>query len=663
MTEEYAIPASTTPRVAQEPIQAVRVRVDIQALRGWAVLVVVLYHTGLFPFLGSGYLGVDIFFVVSGYLITGLVLRSIDAGTFTFASFYARRAKRLLPAAYVMLVATTLVSLQVLISNESREFFAQLIGAATFTSNIVLWSQAGYFAPPAAMKPLLHMWSLSIEEQYYLLLPAALVLVPRRLWTSGAVLVCVSSLGICLALVPVKPGVAFYFLPARAWELALGSLGAIALDRYRESGWVRRAFWPSFLALLALPFLPSGMPHPGLAAVAICVSTLVVILGRARAMHESWPVITMAKLGNMSYSLYLVHWPLMALAANLWLTEIPSSVRVALLAGAFILAWLLYRYVEQPAREAPVTPRMNLALVAGGIALVLFGALGLQVDSQLRTPVREFRAGNHGLSAKCDYQDAFSAKAECQTSSAPRIMVWGDSQAMHLMQGITATAADVIQATKSSCGPLLSISMFRVEDSYNKAWGMECIRFNTAVLDFVSRSQTIETVVLASWFGQYMAGRRIVSVPAFPGEPFIEVPGSVDVAIASLRSTVAELRKNGKRVILVATPPAGGFDVGRCLEMRSQGKLRVGADFESCKISEQGYRAARSEVLTMLERIEAEAFVPVVHLDRYLCADGSCSVEIDAVPLYRDAGHLSIDGSKALGLKVNLGALVQREAK
>jgi peptidoglycan/LPS O-acetylase OafA/YrhL len=663
MTEECVISASATSQLALESTQAARVRVDIQALRGWAVLVVVLYHTGLFPFLGSGYLGVDIFFVVSGYLITGLVQRSLYAGAFTFASFYARRAKRLLPAAYAMLIATTLVSLQVLTSNESREFFAQLIGAVTFTSNIVLWSQAGYFAPPASMKPLLHMWSLSIEEQYYLLLPAALVFVPRRFWTTGAALVCLTSLAICLALVPIKPGVAFYFLPARAWELALGSVGAIALERYREAPWVRRSFWPALVALLALPFLPGGMPHPGLAAVAVCVSTLAVILGRVRALHQSWPVVTMAKLGDMSYSLYLVHWPMMALAANAWLTEIPPTVRAALMVGSFIFAWLLYRYVEQPARAAPVTPRMNLALIVGGVVLVLLGVLGLQAESRVGSPVREFRAGNHGLNASCDYRDAFSPKAECQTSLAPRIMVWGDSQAMHLMQAIAATAPDVVQATKSSCGPLLSISMFRVEDSYNKAWGIECIRFNNGVLDFLSRSNSVDVVVLASWFGQYLPGRRIVSAPALRAESFIEAEGSVDVAIASLRTTVTELRKSGKRVVLVATPPVGGFDVGRCLEMRSQGKMRLGADFDNCEISEQAYRVARAEVLTMLERIEAEAFVPVVHLDRHLCAKGTCAAEIDGVPLYRDAGHLSVEGSKALGLKLNLGALLQRDAR
>ena len=645
-------------------MQATETRTDIQALRGWAVLVVVLYHAGLFPFLGSGYLGVDIFFVVSGYLITGLVQRGIDAGTFSFGAFYARRAKRLLPAAYAMLAATTLASMAVLTSHEAREFFAQLIGAATFTSNIVLWSQAGYFAAPAALKPLLHMWSLSIEEQYYLVVPAALVFVPRRFWTAGSVLACLSSLVLCLALVPAKPGVAFYFLPTRAWELALGSIGVLALDRYRDALLLRRAFWPALLALLALPFLPGGMPHPGAAALAVCVSTLVVILSRHKALATNGPTRAMARLGDMSYSLYLVHWPLSALAANLWLTDIPSTVRAALLGASFVLAWLLYRYVEQPARRAPVTRAMNLALILGGLALVLAGAVGLVVGSKVRANALENRVGNTGLDARCDYQEPFAARAECRTSAAPRIMVWGDSQAMHLVDGIAATTVGgVIQATKSTCGPLLSISTFRTYDSYNKAWGVECIRFNRAVMDFLSTSQSVEVVVLASWFEQYMTGNRIVSASAGPAGPLQEREGGVDVALESLRDTVGQLHRAGKRVVLVAPAPMSGFDVGRCLEARALGKFSAGADLPSCEISEQRYRAARSRVLELLARIEGEAVVPVVRLDRYLCANGACHVEMGGVPLYRDAGHLSREGSRILGAKLNLGEMLLREAR
>lgn len=207
-----------------------RYRTDIQALRGLAIALVLLHHAKLLPWLKAGYLGVDIFFVVSGYLITGIIQRALLAGTFTFSGFYFRRAKRLLPAAYVTFIATALLSTLFLTGPEMRDFTWQLLGAVTFTGNIALWMQTGYFEGAANLKPLLHVWSLAIEEQYYLLLPAALVVTPRRYWRMGVLMVVAFSVALCLALLPTKPGAVFYLLPARAWELGLGSLGVLALD-------------------------------------------------------------------------------------------------------------------------------------------------------------------------------------------------------------------------------------------------------------------------------------------------------------------------------------------------------------------------------------------------------------------------------------------------
>ncbi|HMM72612.1 MAG TPA: acyltransferase [Rhodocyclaceae bacterium] len=154
-------------------------RQDIQALRGLAVLLVVLHHAE-FGLVDGGYLGVDVFFVVSGFLITGLITSRIESGRFSFSDFYFRRAKRLLPAAYVTFVACAALAPWLLGANELRDFWQQLIGSTTFTANFVLWQQAGYFQGAAALKPLLHVWSLAIEEQYYLILPLALTLMPRR---------------------------------------------------------------------------------------------------------------------------------------------------------------------------------------------------------------------------------------------------------------------------------------------------------------------------------------------------------------------------------------------------------------------------------------------------------------------------------------------------
>ena len=199
-------------------------RADIQSLRGYAILIVVLFHAGLSYFPG-GYLGVDIFFVISGFLITNLITKQIKEKTFSFREFYFRRAKRLLPAAYVTFVLSAVAALFLLTSQELIEFSQQLIGAVTFTANMVLWRQGTYFGVESSLKPLLHVWSLSIEEQYYFLLPAVLVVIPSRYWQRAMLFACLLSLLVCVAFYYIQTGAAFYLFPARAWELCIGSLG------------------------------------------------------------------------------------------------------------------------------------------------------------------------------------------------------------------------------------------------------------------------------------------------------------------------------------------------------------------------------------------------------------------------------------------------------
>ncbi len=214
-------------------------RTDIQALRGLAVLLVVFYH-GKLLIAQNGYLGVDIFFVISGYLITTIVARDMRNGTFSFSAFYYRRAWRLLPAAYVVFAACIALAPFLLTSLEIRDFSHQLFGGVTFTANHVLWGQTGYFQQAADLKPLLHAWSLSLEEQYYLLMPAALMLVGTGYWVAAVVGATVLSLSLLLWNQADMPGATFYLFPTRAWELGIGSCIALISVRKRSGangGW------------------------------------------------------------------------------------------------------------------------------------------------------------------------------------------------------------------------------------------------------------------------------------------------------------------------------------------------------------------------------------------------------------------------------------------
>lgn len=659
-------------KVIRKNLELSAFRTDIQALRGLAILLVVLYHSKLIGALTTGYLGVDIFFVVSGYLITGIVRKGIDQGAFSFSRFYFRRAKRLLPAAYVVFFATAILSLCFLTRREMRDFIWQLLGAVTFTGNIALWMQTGYFQGAAEIKPLLHVWSLSLEEQYYLLLPAALVFTPRRFWGRLTLVVLAGSLALCLVLIAIKPGATFYLLPTRAWELALGSLGALSLAGSRPGAWLARLFWPAVGALLVVPFFSTGGPHPGLDALIVCTATLIVILRRHPLFEHSLPARGLARLGDISYSLYLVHWPLLAFAANAWVSSVPGGVRLGLIFASLGLSYALFRWVELPFRQAEIAVNRGSLMLAFGASsvVVLTGFFVYHAESWGgRVDYSDARRGNVGLSPACEYGDVFYPTSECRTAAAPRLLVWGDSNAMQLVEGVvTSTPLGVVQATKTDCGPLLDISMFRSDgSSYNYHWAQGCLSFSRSVLRYLSQARSVDTVVLSSFLGQYLPGNRLVATASHaidgPLGTLHELQGSEEVAIEALRATVTAVRALGKRVVFVAPLPMSGFDVGRCLERKANGKAVFGADDPSCRISEARYRAFRAGVLALLQRISGELDVPVIRLDDFLCRDGACAVEMDGKFIYRDGGHLSYDGSRLLGQKLGLANQLMATAR
>ena len=285
--------------------QAINLRADIQALRGYAVLIVLFYHAKI-GFLQAGYLGVDIFFVISGFLITRLVKNSLERGDFSFSEFYFRRAKRLLPAAYVTFFVTALLTPFFLSSSEMIDFRMQMLGAVTFIGNIVLWQQSGYFGGAAGLKPLLHVWSLAIEEQYYFILPAFLFFLPRRYWKPATAFVLVCSFALCLFLVQKKAAATFYLLPTGGGN-SICSVGALFTINGRWEKVLKLMFSPALAALLLLPTIKIAGYHPGPDAFLICLATLIVILRYHPLLLRGWIMGALGRIGDISYSLYLVH--------------------------------------------------------------------------------------------------------------------------------------------------------------------------------------------------------------------------------------------------------------------------------------------------------------------------------------------------------------------
>ena len=640
-------------------------RTDIQALRGFAVLLVLFYHAKL-PRLHAGYLGVDVFFVLSGFLITRIIKEAIEAERFSFGAFYWRRAKRLLPASMLTFLLTALVAPLLLTTLELKAFTGQLAGALTLSGNIVLWQQTGYFAGAAELKPLLHVWSLGLEEQYYLLLPATLVFVPRRHWLTTALLIGLGSLAICLVLLRSDPSAAFYLLPPRAFELAIGSAAALAVpERGRTQALLAHGFWPAVGVLLLAPFLPPRLPHPGLVALLVCLATLLIVLARHRALNRGLLPVTLALVGNISYSLYLVHWPIFAFLRNAYLGELPRRTAWLAVGLSLLAGFALYRMVEVPFRRSAL--RFSGKVVLAGLGVLVLALLPPLLVSRARARANyaEIRRINYGLGSACETEGRFRPKPECTSTPAPRLLVWGDSYAMHLVPGLLAvTNTGVMQATRSRCGPFLDFAAIHLSiPELDRSWTEQCLEFNRSVFDALKRLPSIEVVVLSGELGKYVgpaATSEYRSVTVSGGE-WTTHPPTVAGALAAMRETARRIRSLGKRVVLVAPMPSGGFDIGICHERKATGLLILGVD-RSCRFPSATLRGQPAQQ-EFLDRLAGEAGVNAVRFESVLCDRRFCVTELDGIPLYRDGNHLSYDGSRALARHAKLGELLEAAAR
>lgn len=636
--------------VLRGDIQALRG--DIQALRGWAVGAVILYHAGL-GLVPGGFLGVDLFFVVSGYLIGGHVLRALANGSFSFARFYLRRVRRLAPAAYAVLLASVVAAWALLTVDAHARFAAQALGALAYATNVVLWRQINYFNTSAAAEPLLHMWSLGIEEQFYLLLPLALWLLPRRARGGAVVFVTGLSLAAWLWLYPRSPGAAFYLLPTRAWELGLGVLTAMLAARGQGQGLARKLAWPALATLLAPMLLQLPMPQHWL-AVPVCLGTAGLLLAELRL--PGW-LAPLERVGDASYSLYLVHWPLFAFAHVLWLgAPPPTGVALTLIILTGLSGWMLYRWVERPGRWVPLAAGRVAALYLAA-SLVMAG-LVLASSAGVRSRGRQIDlSGVTGLAGPGCAAEGSRFDPRCASGPAPELLVWGDSFAQQLVPALQAGHAPAFaQAAKGQCAPLPGLAP--VDRDSPPVFARDCQGFNASVLEYLRAAPSVQVVVLAGYYQRY----------AQPGTMALHADGTLrparpDDLVAAQARLVAALRAMGKRAVIVTGPAQARFDVGQCLARQAQ-HLAMVAPAAECRITTAGRALTAEWSERLFARFAREAGTPVIRLDRLLCPDpAACETSRGDTALYRDANHLSWAGSALVGRDLGLAARIQAEAR
>ena len=658
-------------------------RHDIDGLRAIAVLAVVLHHIAPSVFPG-GFAGVDVFFVISGFLITRIIDDAVHAGRFHYITFLWKRCRRILPTLLAVLVSTLLIGACILTGPEFESLAIHTIAGAVSASNLLLWSEVGYFDTSAAIKPLLHLWSLGVEEQFYLVWPLVLCLLPRsrrtRLLSIGALVAL--SLMLSENLAYADPSQAFYMLHSRAWELGAGGLIALAAPIVPAS-WVAasRAHAVSrsvisvaglLLILLSVARLGEASSWPGLSAVATVLGAVLLIVAGPYALVNqrllTWR--PMEWLGERSYALYLWHWPPLAflhiLAPEQNLSASAQvSIAALLMLLALALAHVTVAFIDRPVRA--LATRVEQRGPLGARALVPFGfailAVAISAGAVVRShglPVRYGAASDDAVAmlresspdsittygtqaTRCRLPDkGFATWCWRVPGRGAGIAVFGDSHAEGVFASLVASRPGVplLLTGRKGCAPIVQ------SEPIDDRTGEICRRASNLAHETVLRDTSIGTVLLVARGPAYISGigfgvdstRRVV--PVSTGDSL----AMRDAYVAGLTRSVASLLATGKRVMLVLDVPEIGFMPEECLIGRPFGLRRFR---EPCAVSKDAVQKRNARYLQLVAALQQRMpALEVFDASAPFCDAQLCYARRGKQLLYSDANHLSATGGR-----------------
>ncbi|MGE3702402.1 MAG: acyltransferase family protein [Hyphomicrobiaceae bacterium] len=660
-------------------------RKDIDGLRAVAVLAVVLFHAKV-PGFSGGFVGVDVFFVISGFLITGLIASEVERGHFSFASFYHRRVRRIVPALLAVYVASTVLGALLMLPRDMAEYGRSLLSSALFVSNVFFFNQAGYFDGPSELKPLLHTWSLSIEEQFYLAWPILLLLavrwrqkaMPYLVWLVGGL----SVVGF-IVVAHINKEAAFFATPLRAWELMLGASLALMPVRSRLSVLSAELCAGTGLALIVAATTSANATHPlaVLAALPACLGAALVV--HAGASHPQAGAIRLLSagpvvaVGLLSYSLYLWHWPLFAFARYASDRLLDWQETSLLICLSLVAAFLSYRLVEQPARHIDFA-RMRPVVGGGLLALGAFALLGQQInrfggwtfnlDPEIRRLDATARADNI-YRGKCHGENnAFRNEDLCTFGASRRggsydLVIFGDSHADHFTPALAKLSAQAglsgRQVTVGGCLALLGYH--EIISPYAKE--PRCRALREAIPRFVKENAQLQMVVLAHHWSIYL-GTDVYSDEGHAPFYLLGVPEdersearSLEVLRQSLEQTLDFFATRDIQVILLGEVPPLGRDPLRCISA----SLRRGHGTDTCNRSIAEVRGRLDKVNHLLTDLAARRKkVSFLSPLDSMCDQSWCSPIVKGVYMYRDGNHLNRIGAELLSQSMFLPGLTYR---
>lgn len=636
-------------------------RPDIDGLRAVAVIPVILYHAGIgFP---GGFIGVDVFFVISGFLITGIISEEMHDRRFSLVKFYARRAKRLLPALFTVLFLTSIAAIALMVPDDLADYGKSLIATVTFAANIYFFRQEGYFTEAAELKPLLHMWSLGVEEQYYIIFPVVLLalirLLPAR-WViiSVAAFILTSLIGAMSAL-PLKPEAAFYLPHLRAWELLVGSL--ISLLRptcARASARLPQQF-STVLSLLGLAsilssaiFYSTETPFPAESALLPCMGAALIIATGGHGetiisrLLSNGPIVA---VGKLSYSLYLWHWPIIAF--TYYATgEINLIEGLTCLAATFTLAYLTYKFIEQPVRIRPHIGHGKVLLRSSIVisTFLLMGTILWQTDG-IPSRFPELTLLSDDSKYLHDRRDCHFVTAERLTNGD--ICLRGSDGVLASFVLIGDSHADAFSPALFSAAKRLGLASYQVTDAgFRPLPGVRPLRGDAdkridALFKFLDGHPSVRALIISGYWEHQMTGYTYRHSGDVWVDDGYDGSGSKYNHLATING-LARLaaRFPDRQIVLLDDVPSG-----KALHLRDQlRRLRFDRD-AVLTMPRADYEIQRAvyvpALVELAERIENLHYRTVFDS---LCGSDSCPLFDGKVLLFRDGDHLSHEGALRL---------------
>ncbi|MEO9133077.1 MAG: acyltransferase family protein [Sphingomonas sp.] len=623
-------------------------RPEIDGLRAIAVVAVILVHARVRGFPG-GFVGVDIFLVISGYLIAQLILRESGQGSFTLIGFYERRVRRILPALLTMLLASCVAGWMML-PVDFRQFGESVTAISLFASNLLFWKIDGYFRLVTDATPLLHTWSLAVEEQFYTVFPALLLLVRRTGRTGTRIALATGALASFLYSVwatHYHPAAAFYSPFSRAWEFLVGALlaaGAIAPPVRRIVGDTAAALGLALITYAILR-LTEKSAFPGVHALLPVAGSFLVLFGTeapTSRVSRALGARPLVAIGLISYSLYLWHWPLIVFGTY-YAGESQGLVRIIMAVFAFPIGWLSWRYIERPFRK-PQLLLSRRALFAGAVAasaiLASYGILVWRADGfPGRVDPAVQRLSEPG--SKPDYGcvskpvSGLDADIRCRIgdkAAHPSFVLWGDSHAAVYFPALNSLARHYgvsgYDAAWFACPPLVSLTkhMAGADNLVRRlAKTRECDKHNDDVLGFIARERP-QAVILAAEWSVYTSGKHSIT-EAVEGRP-------------SFEDRVRALQRLGVRVYIVQDVPGTPLADARALA-----KALLLGDMRNVEPGFATYLHRDAAFRKTVAALQRAGLIELIEPAERLCGPAYCRVTDRGYPLYFDYDHLNARGA------------------